>query len=198
MSKIVTIPTCMNPYVVIVNHKEYFFKAGETVEVPDEVAEVIESHMDAQHTAPQASGSSNGDSLTTIVDMTLTEAVISRDLDFGKAYRYLEIYCYVPKAEGNTTNNNAVLFLPNKQSDYSFAVSYISLYGVFAKKTFIECFPENLLAYGSGLSSGNGFESANRNTDKFANGLSSVKLKPNTSGEADMMPKGTHIIIRGK
>lgn len=198
MSKTITIPKNNNPFIVNINNREYIYRGGETVEVPDEVAEVIESYMDAQHIVPQASGSSNGDSLTTIVDMTLTEAVISKDLDFGKAYRYLEIYCYVPKAEGNTTNNNAVLFLPNKQSDYSFAVSFISLYGVFAKKTFIECFPENLLVYGSGLSSGNGFESANRNTDKFANGLSSVKLKPNTSGEADMIPKGTHIIIRGK
>jgi hypothetical protein len=59
--KTVTIPNCRNPYVVIVNNKEYSYTAGETVEVPDEVAEVIEQHIDAQHTAkPQASGSSSG------------------------------------------------------------------------------------------------------------------------------------------
>jgi hypothetical protein len=46
--KTVAIPTCRNPFVVIVNHKKYTYTAGETVEVPDEVAEVIQAHVDAQ------------------------------------------------------------------------------------------------------------------------------------------------------
>lgn len=44
MSKIVTIPTCQNPFVVMVNHQKYVYPAGETLEVPDEVAHIIENH----------------------------------------------------------------------------------------------------------------------------------------------------------
>lgn len=42
--KTVTIPTCANPFVVSVNHKTYYYEAGSTVEVPDDVAAVIEQH----------------------------------------------------------------------------------------------------------------------------------------------------------
>ena len=50
--KKVTIPTCANPFVVIVNGMKYTYPAGETVEVPDDVAAVIEQHHDA-HNNPQ-------------------------------------------------------------------------------------------------------------------------------------------------
>lgn len=39
--KTITIPTYNNPFIVNINNKEYTYKAGETIEVPDEVAEVI-------------------------------------------------------------------------------------------------------------------------------------------------------------
>lgn len=45
--KTVTIPTCANPFVVIVNGIEYTYPAGATVEVPDDVAAVIEQHDEA-------------------------------------------------------------------------------------------------------------------------------------------------------
>lgn len=57
--KTVTIPTCANPFVVIINGKKYTYPAGETVEVPDEVAEVIERHEEAKpqpEDAPEESG----------------------------------------------------------------------------------------------------------------------------------------------
>lgn len=47
--KKVTIPTCANPFVVIVNGIKYTYPAGETVEVPDDVAAVIEQHHDAHN-----------------------------------------------------------------------------------------------------------------------------------------------------
>ena len=82
MSKVVTIPTCMNPYVVIVNNREYSYTAGETVEVPDEVAEVIEGHIEAQHTVPQTSapvtprvGGDATKEWQKLIDMELTEAI---------------------------------------------------------------------------------------------------------------------------
>ena len=44
----VTIPTCRNPFKVIVNGKSYSYPAGTTQVVPTYVAEVIESHVDMQ------------------------------------------------------------------------------------------------------------------------------------------------------
>lgn len=46
--KTITIPTCANPFVVIVNGIKYTYPAGATVEVPDDVAEVIEQHEEAK------------------------------------------------------------------------------------------------------------------------------------------------------
>lgn len=46
--KTVTIPTCANPFVVIVNGQKYIYPAGATMEVPDDVAEVIEQHEEAK------------------------------------------------------------------------------------------------------------------------------------------------------
>lgn len=55
----VKIPDCMNPFVVVVNHVEYAYPAGETVEVPDEVAYVIEQHQ-AYHDFIESSNSGGG------------------------------------------------------------------------------------------------------------------------------------------
>lgn len=47
--KTVTIPTCANPFVVFVNGIKYTYPAGATVEVPDDVAAVIEQHDEAHN-----------------------------------------------------------------------------------------------------------------------------------------------------
>ena len=44
MSQLVRIPDCANPFEVYINHKKYSYPAGEMVEVPDEVAALIEAH----------------------------------------------------------------------------------------------------------------------------------------------------------
>ena len=46
MSKTITIPTNCNPYIVVINNKVYTYKAGSTIEVPDEVAEAIEDALE--------------------------------------------------------------------------------------------------------------------------------------------------------
>lgn len=46
MSKSITIPTNCNPYIVVINNHVYVYKAGETIEVPDEVAEAIEDAIE--------------------------------------------------------------------------------------------------------------------------------------------------------
>ena len=48
MSKLITIPPCRNPFTVIVNGIRYEYNSGEVVEVPDEVAEVIQFHVDSK------------------------------------------------------------------------------------------------------------------------------------------------------
>lgn len=53
--KTVKIPTCANPFVVIVNGIKYTYPAGATMEVPDDVAEVIEQHYEA-HRKPASNG----------------------------------------------------------------------------------------------------------------------------------------------
>lgn len=49
MSKKITIPTCMSPFKVTINGEEYIYPAGAEVEVPDEVAHVIECHENTLH-----------------------------------------------------------------------------------------------------------------------------------------------------
>lgn len=46
--KTITIPTNCNPYIVVINNHVYVYKAGETVEVPDEVAEAIEDAIELE------------------------------------------------------------------------------------------------------------------------------------------------------
>ena len=44
--KTITIPEYKNPFVVVINNKVYQYKGGETIEVPDEVAEAIEDAIE--------------------------------------------------------------------------------------------------------------------------------------------------------
>lgn len=44
--KTIRIPEYNNPFIVNINNKEYTYKAGDTIEVPDEVAEAIEDALE--------------------------------------------------------------------------------------------------------------------------------------------------------
>lgn len=44
--KTITIPAYKNPFIVIINNKVYQYRAGETIEVPDDVAEAIEDALE--------------------------------------------------------------------------------------------------------------------------------------------------------
>ncbi|MBR2311329.1 MAG: hypothetical protein IKA47_12500 [Oscillospiraceae bacterium] len=54
MSKTIKIPTSMNPFVVIVNGVKHEYPAGETVEVPDHIAEIIEQYEKGNFPQPAA------------------------------------------------------------------------------------------------------------------------------------------------
>lgn len=44
--KTIIIPNYNNPFIVNINNKEYIYKAGATIEVPDEVADAIEDALE--------------------------------------------------------------------------------------------------------------------------------------------------------
>lgn len=46
--KIIQIPTTSNPFIVNINNRAYQYKGGETIEVPDEVAEAIEDALELE------------------------------------------------------------------------------------------------------------------------------------------------------
>lgn len=48
----VTIPADTDPYIVIVNTMEYSYPAGETLTVPDEVADIIDQYNAAKPEIP--------------------------------------------------------------------------------------------------------------------------------------------------
>ena len=54
MSKFIKIPTSMKPFVVIVNGVKHEYPAGETVEVPDHIAEIIEQYEKGSFPQPVA------------------------------------------------------------------------------------------------------------------------------------------------
>ena len=44
--KTITIPEYKNPFIVVINNNVYQYKGGETIEVPDDVAEAIEDALE--------------------------------------------------------------------------------------------------------------------------------------------------------
>ena len=128
-----------------------------------------------------------------IRDVTLQEAVVSITEDLGGDYEYLEVYFDAPKAEGNATNNNPVYLNPVGKPGYRMGVGNISIYGPVVRVTQIFVM-ENAWAstcIGAAATTGNA------NKTDFSS-LSSVVMIPNTSGESDMIPAGTHYIIKGR
>lgn len=88
MSQTVTIPSCMNPFEVTINNHTYSFKSGESVELPDEVAEVINHHVDSvpkplekEEEVPGGSSSGGGENkLAKVVDKSIEGEITAADL----------------------------------------------------------------------------------------------------------------------
>lgn len=70
MSKTVSIPTCMDPFIVMVNGVKYSFPAGQTVDVPDEVALVIERHHASHKKKPEGTAAPYGGGVSSWNDLT--------------------------------------------------------------------------------------------------------------------------------
>ena len=75
MSRIVKIPECMNPFDVWVNGAKYSYPAGTEQEVPDNVADVIEHHIEQKKAEPAGVNACNAD----LVISFATEATVLGD-----------------------------------------------------------------------------------------------------------------------
>lgn len=116
MSKTVTIPENHKPFIVNINNREYIYRGGETVEVPDEVAEVIEAHTEAQpKEAPQASATprigGGGSAAWELVGEVVSDGSgdasgISIPIDFTK---YTEVYICANKLAKGDKNRRIVV-----------------------------------------------------------------------------------------
>lgn len=73
--KTITIPIYNKPFIVNINNKEYVYKGGETIEVPDEVAEAIEDALELEPKPKRYLSK-----LAQLANGTLTE-IMASDLD---------------------------------------------------------------------------------------------------------------------
>lgn len=92
--KTIQIPTNCNPYIVVINNHVYTYKAGETAEVPDEVAEAIEDALELEPKPKRYL-----DKFAQLAEGSITE-ITSSDLDgietivyyaFGQCYSLISI-----------------------------------------------------------------------------------------------------------
>ena len=111
--KTVKIPTCANPFVVIVNGIKYTYPAGATIEVPDDVAEVIEQHEEAKTepapVAPPYSGGMNGDDI-----LAAAKAYTDKKCEGAGDVKVIDMRNYV--FSDGTTFNDAIMMLFSGQA----------------------------------------------------------------------------------
>ena len=91
MSRTITFPTCRSTFFIYVNGKLHTYHAGDTVEVDDSIAEVIQNHIDLQ---PKEDPNAGKSKVAQVVDRTvtaLTEADLNGATKIGGGV--LE-YCY--------------------------------------------------------------------------------------------------------
>ena len=80
--KTITIPTKCNPCIVVINNHVYAYKAGETVEGPDEVAEAIKDALELEPKPKRHLGK-----FAQLAEGTLTK-ITAEDLDGIKTIAY--------------------------------------------------------------------------------------------------------------
>ena len=70
MSKTITFPNCRSHFFIYVNGKLHTYTAGTTVEVEDNIAEVIQNHIDLQ---PKENPNAGKSKVAQVMDRTVTE-----------------------------------------------------------------------------------------------------------------------------
>lgn len=124
--KTVTIPNCRNPFVVTVNDQTYSYRAGETVEVPDEVAEIIQTHIDAK---PVEKSKETVSTDSTDRKFKLIDTIDFSTEEMAKAGAYVEyavegvseiLTVWTDMVNASTTNSNVILQV---NGDFSYSIN---------------------------------------------------------------------------
>lgn len=115
----VTIPECMNPFVVNINGVEYSYPAGTEQVVPEEVAEVIEQHMDAVPKPDGDAGIAIGGGM--VVHIT---AVATMEVEAGPQYAADKTYDEIMGAIHS--GSNVIAILQNPEGFDVFLVTYFT------------------------------------------------------------------------
>ena len=137
-----------------------------------------------------------GTGLEVLKDITLEESVMEFSDTLDKGYNKLVIYLIAPKADGNTTNNNNLWCVVNGLGAWRFNVGAVSFYGPVAQKTEVDRVENNLFVI---KASGAGSSNSSETKIGYDGGaISTFRIYPNTSGESDMIPAGTRLIIQGR
>lgn len=91
----IKIPEVMNPFLVVVNGKEYSYPAGQEVAVPEEVAEVIQNYQEQLPKPDPISGAGGG--AGGMVTLYNEWPYLNKSADFGEENRAskAEIFSYV-------------------------------------------------------------------------------------------------------
>lgn len=94
--KTISIPEYNNPFIVNINNKEYIYKAGATIEVPDEVAEAIEDALELipkpkKHLSRLAQLAEGSISELTINDLDGAEIITTRAFAHCKSMKSVEL-----------------------------------------------------------------------------------------------------------
>ncbi len=118
MSKTIKIPEYKNPFTVVINNTVYQYGAGETVEVPDEVAEAIKGAIELE---PKAIPSGYSKIATVTVKVgangTLPGRVAINEDDNGKPFRVKDFFLKMKLAHTITGVTTAKLLVRGMVDD---------------------------------------------------------------------------------
>lgn len=183
MSKTITIPTNCNPYIVVINNHVYTYKAGETVEVPDEVAEAIEDAI-ALESKPISLGYSKIATVTVAkgANGSLPNRVSINKDDEGKAFRIKDFFLKMKLAhtiEGATTGKLLLRGMVDDVVNTRCSSGYCQLSNL-SKDTFNQYYAR-FVTYGKG---GGGLLMVSKNS-LGVDGI--YGAAPNFSGESTYM-----------
>ena len=141
MSKTITIPTNCNPYVVVINNHVYTYKAGETIEVPDEVAEAIEDAIRLESKAKPSGYSKIATyTVTKGADGSLPNLITINADDDGKPFKIRDFFLTVTtKMADSEAKQTYIQIIGKNEDDIKCATGYapVDLSGDQEKKAWI-------------------------------------------------------------
>ena len=90
--KTITIPKYKNPFIVVINNNVYQYRAGETIEVPDEVADIIANIEDLTPKEDPRAGKALLLDFISTVDRSITNIDVPKGTTVIGTYAFA--YCF--------------------------------------------------------------------------------------------------------